>query len=81
MGQVLVDAKVECYAGYKGEETPRAVTIAGTRFEVLSVLSRQRALEKDGAQLREVWRCRLGDGRTVVVERISADAWRVSAPD
>jgi hypothetical protein len=34
----LVD--VECYAGYRAEETPRRFTLAGTTIEVMEVLDR-----------------------------------------
>jgi len=78
VGSAFKEVKVECYAGYKGEETPRAVVLDGTRFEVASVLSRERALDRDSGRMREVWRCRLHDGRTVIVERLEGDTWRVS---
>ena len=29
---------VECYAGYRGEQTPRALVVAGQRIEVADVL-------------------------------------------
>jgi hypothetical protein len=31
---------VECYAGYRGEETPRRFTLAGTTIEIAEVLDR-----------------------------------------
>ena len=31
---------VECYAGHRGEETPRALLVAGARIEVAEVLDR-----------------------------------------
>jgi hypothetical protein len=34
------DVQVEAYAGYKGEETPRAFTVDGTRLEVRTVVDR-----------------------------------------
>jgi hypothetical protein len=79
LNPVFKEASVECYAGYKGEETPRAVVLDKTRFEVASVLSRERALDRDSGQMRDVWRCRLDDGRTVIVERLESDTWRVSS--
>jgi hypothetical protein len=30
--------EVECYAGHRGEQTPRALTLAGRRIEVAAVL-------------------------------------------
>ncbi len=32
--------EVECYAGYRGEETPRAFHIGGRRIEICEVLDR-----------------------------------------
>ncbi len=37
---IFEDIKVESYAGYKGEESPRVVVYQGTRFEVEEVLDR-----------------------------------------
>lgn len=79
MGSFFKDVKVDCYAGYKGEETPRAVVLDGTRFEVASVLSRKKVLDRDSGRMGEVWRCRLHDGRTVIVERLESDTWRISS--
>jgi hypothetical protein len=73
-----VETAVERYAGYKGDETPRAVVIDGTRLEVVEILLRQRVLDQDGGRIRDVWRCRLADGREVVVERLDGETWRVS---
>jgi hypothetical protein len=79
LNPVFKEVRVESYAGYKGEETPRAVILDGTRFEVASVISRKRVLDSDRGRVREVWRCRLEDGRTVTVERLERVGWRVSA--
>ncbi len=35
-----MDVKVDCYAGYRGEETPRGVEIQGRRIEVVAVIDR-----------------------------------------
>jgi hypothetical protein len=78
VGSTYKEVRVENYAGYKGEETPRAVILDGTRFEVVSILSRKRVLDSDRGRVREVWRCRLEDGRTVTVERLERGSWRVS---
>ncbi|RPJ60179.1 MAG: hypothetical protein EHM23_11330 [Acidobacteria bacterium] len=32
------DFQVECYAGYRGDESPRAVVIRGKRYPVTSIL-------------------------------------------
>ena len=70
---------VERYAGYKGDEAPRAVVIDGIRLEVVEILLRKRVLDQASKRIREVWRCRLADGREVVVERLDGGAWSVSA--
>ncbi len=71
-------ATVESYSGYRGEETPRALVLDGERFEVAGVLSRKRVLDAATGLRREVWECRLSDGRSVIVERLENGAWRVS---
>jgi len=35
-----MDVRVDCYAGHRGEETPRRITIAGRTVEVLEVIDR-----------------------------------------
>lgn len=77
MSPLFEEVNVESYAGYKGEETPRAVVLEGKRFEVVSILSRKRALDPAGGGMRDIWRCRLDDGRAVTVELLETGAWRV----
>jgi len=36
-----MDVKVDCYAGYRGEETPRRFEIDGRRVEVVEVINRR----------------------------------------
>lgn len=79
MGFEFESARVESYSGYRGEETPRAVIIDKTRLEVVEVLLRKRVLDRAGGRIRDVWRCRLADGRDVTVERLENGTWRVSA--
>ncbi|MDJ0935343.1 MAG: hypothetical protein QNI93_08070 [Kiloniellales bacterium] len=53
-----MEIAVECYAGYRGEETPRALNFDGRRVEVVDVLDRWLApdhryfkvLGRDGAR-------------------------------
>jgi len=37
---VFEEIEVECYAGYKGQESPRAFAYLGKRYEVLDILDR-----------------------------------------
>jgi len=77
-GPAGVETAVECYAGYTGDETPRAVIIDQVRLEVVEILLRKRTLDQASSAIRDVWRCRLADGREVVVERLDGGTWRVS---
>jgi hypothetical protein len=35
-----MDVQVECYAGHRGEETPRRLVLGGRRVEVVEVIDR-----------------------------------------
>jgi hypothetical protein len=65
---------VECYAGYRGEQEPRAFTIGSRRLEVVSVEDRW-----SGPDYR-CFRVRASDGDTYVLRRDdTADAWTLGA--
>lgn len=70
-------ATVECYAGYRGEETPRAVTLCGVRFPVSGILSRKRFLDAGTGRTVEMFECRLEAGWTISLERSEDNSWRV----
>ena len=38
MNQEPFEIQVSCYAGYRGEETPRSITISGKQIEVQKIL-------------------------------------------
>lgn len=61
----MVRAKGEFYSGYKGGETPRAAIIEGRKIEVTEVLRRTRALDPRTGEIKDVFRCRLADGRVI----------------
>jgi hypothetical protein len=73
----LEPVEVESYAGYRGEETPRVVTIAGKRFNVTAVKSRKRVHLVAGGNTFDVFACRLDDGRRIVLELDENGRWRV----
>ncbi len=73
-------AVVECYAGHRRDETPRAVMLNGVRSEITAVLSRERIMDNDSREVRERWRCRLDDGRIAVLERLADGTWRAKEP-
>ncbi len=68
MGADTIDG-VEYYSGYKGEETPRFVTISGIRHRVLQVSGRKRTYAAGTDEVAEEFQCLLDDGRTVSVKR------------
>ena len=45
MADKIIPVRVECYAGYRGEETPRCFYINDRRVEVVEVLDRWLAPE------------------------------------
>ena len=73
---IAENARVEFYAGYRGQETPRTVVIDGARLAIESVLSRKRTLDRTSGLRRDVWRCRLADGRKVTVELLEGGSGR-----
>jgi hypothetical protein len=79
MSRVPGNVRVDCYAGYKGEESPRAVIIDGVRSAVVDIISRKRACDRAGRKMAEIWRCRLEDGREITVERLECGVWQVFA--
>ena len=70
-------ARVQCYAGYRGDETPRAVILGGTRFPVAGILSRKRVRDASTGREAEIFECRLKAGWTITLERSEDGAWRV----
>ena len=57
----MSDIRVECHAGYRGEETPRRFHLDGRTIEVAEVLARW--TEPDA----RLFRVRGGDGRVYVL--------------
>lgn len=78
MPKDLPGARVEFHSGYKGEEAPRAVILEGRRLEVRGILSRERGLDNASGLVRDIWHCRLEDGRRVTVELFETGERRVS---
>lgn len=63
--------QVRCYAGYRGEETPREVVTGGRELEVLEILDRW--LEPG----RRCFRIRTEDGVALLVHEEVRDRWRL----
>lgn len=67
----MIRAKGEFYSGYKSGETPRFAIIEGRRIAVTEVIRRTRALDPQTGKIRDVYRCRLADGRVIdVIEEL-----------
>lgn len=61
-----LSCSVEFYAGYKGEETPRSVSIKGKTYDVEKILWRKRSEESVAREFRESFGCVI-DGREAVL--------------
>ena len=61
----MIRAKGEFYSGYRSGETPRFAIIEGRRIAVTEVIRRTRALDPRTGKIRDVYRCRLADGRII----------------
>ena len=68
-----VRIRVECHAGYRGEEEPRAFTLGARRFEVREVLDRW----LDPAH--RYFKVRTDDGRVFLIRHDErADRWELA---
>jgi len=64
---------VECYAGYRGEQTPRALLLAGRRLNVAEVLDQW--LSPD----HRYFKLRVDDGDVYLVRHdVGADRWELT---
>lgn len=52
MDRESTDVRVECYAGYRGEETPRRFFLGTRRVEVSGIVERWLAPDHRGFKLR-----------------------------
>jgi hypothetical protein len=66
--------QVECHAGYRGDEEPRAFTLGATRFAVLEILDRWLAPE------HRYFKVRIEDGRDFVLRHdVASGDWELAA--
>ena len=64
--------RVECYAGYRGQETPRRFTLGPTTFVVAEVMDRWRAPD------HRYFKVRADDGGTYVLRHdVAGDSWEL----
>ncbi len=65
---------VECYAGHRGEEEPRAFTLGSTRFPVVEILDRWIAPD------HRYFKVKVEDGRGFVLRYDEASGeWELAA--
>ena len=61
--------RVECYAGYRGEEEPRAFTLGERRFEVKEILDRWITPDY------RYFKVEADDGRRLILRHDAAGGW------
>jgi hypothetical protein len=65
--------RVECYAGYRGEETPRRFYLGAQAVDVLEVLDRWLSPE------HRYFKCRGSDDATYILRHdVSTDRWEMT---
>ena len=65
--------QVECYAGYRGEETPRQVRIGDGRWEVIEILDRWLAPQ------HRYFKCKTADGAQWIIRHDTlAEQWELT---
>jgi hypothetical protein len=65
--------QVECYAGHRGEETPRWVQIGDRRLEVVAILDRWLAPE------HRYFKCETAEGAQWIIRHDTlADQWELT---
>jgi hypothetical protein len=62
--------RVEWHSGYQAEEKPVAVYVDGKRLEITSILWQKRIQEKPAGKIKDVFKCKLADGRQVRIEKL-----------
>ncbi len=71
--QQLTTVRVECYAGYRGEETPRRFHLGEKAEDVAEVLDRWLSPE------HRYFKCLGADGGTYILRQdVSADRWELT---
>lgn len=64
--------QVECYAGYRSEQEPRAFTLRGRRFEVVEILDRWQGID------HRYFKLKAGGGAELILRYdLEADVWEI----
>jgi hypothetical protein len=73
MNEPAITLRVDCYAGYRGEETPRRLYFGERAVEVEEVLDRWIAPD------HRYFKLRANDGSTYIIRHdIRSDRWELS---
>jgi hypothetical protein len=73
MADRLLEVDVECYAGHRGEETPRAIRLGERRIEVAEVLDQWLAPD------HRYFKVRGDDGDIYLIRQdVAAEAWELT---
>lgn len=71
--QTTLAIEVDCYAGYRGEQTPRAIFVASQRIEIADVIDQWLAPDHRYFKLRGI------DGHTYLVRHdVASDVWELT---
>jgi len=69
-----LEIHVDCYAGYRGEQTPRAIVLGDRRIAVTEVLDQWLAPD------HRYFKLRADDGHTYIVRQdVESQAWELTA--
>jgi hypothetical protein len=67
-----MEIQVECYAGHRGEETPRVFQVGDRRVHVIEVLDRWLAPD------HRYFKVRAEDGVYIIRHQAKADRWELT---
>jgi hypothetical protein len=64
----IIEIKVECYAGYRGEETPRSIRFQSRKIEIKKILDRWLDPDHRYFKIR-------GDDESIYIIRHDMNTW------
>lgn len=71
--------RVIFYAGYKGEETPRAVSVGNQEYQVDQILWRSKVLDHGSGRELETFACRVA-GKMIIIKQGESGEWVILPP-
>jgi hypothetical protein len=79
MSEACGKIRVHFYCGYKGEETPRAVSVGNREYEVDEILWRSKVLDHSSGRELETFACRVA-GKTIIIKQGESGEWEILPP-